>query len=199
MENIKKLFDYESIKNMSEKKVYKMAEGLLDWGNSLIHQGTQYKQAAVACVYVLFTRKANASEYKKYAEEIAIISSGCKNNPKLLRFKQKIKRALIVMYENNVEAQKALEFIKTHTLKNLYNGKLANGKKDAEVGKKCQKAKFPQSPDPLKKFMEKNKIKSNNFMIVRYYGKTRYLTKLKDIKAIMDDYDLSSFDEGEDE
>lgn len=46
MENIKKLFDYESIKNMSEKKVYKMAEGLLDRGNSLIHQGTQYKQAA---------------------------------------------------------------------------------------------------------------------------------------------------------
>ena len=154
MANIKELFDYESIKNMSEKKVYKMAEDLLDHGSSLIHQGTQYKQAAIACVYVLFTRKANDSEYKKYAEEIATIFSGCENNPKLLRFKQKIKRALIVMYENNIEAQKALEFIKMHTLKNLYNGKLANGKKDVEAGKECQKANSPQSSDPLKKFME---------------------------------------------
>ena len=85
----------------------------------------------------------------------------------------------------------ALVFIKKHTLKNLYNGNLADEENTTSSKKNHQKTSASKPSDPLKRIMEKEKVTSKDFVIVRYKNKTSYLTRKNDIKEITKSYDFS--------
>lgn len=192
------LFEYKKVQNLSDEDIYKKAKELLNMGKTFVNFGTKYKQIAFAYVYVYFCRKVTDDTYKEYAEDVAIKFAGSKSDNNFLRRKQKIRRGLIVMYENDVVPKKALSFIKKHTLKNLYNGNLVDEKNAFSSKKKPHQAITSRSSDPLKRIMEKEKVTSDDFIIIRYKNKTSYLTKKNDIKEIAKSYDFSPLGEYDD-
>ena len=185
------LFEYKKVQKLSDEDICKKAKELLNMGKTFVNFGTKYKQIAFAYVYVYFCRKVTDDIYKEYAEDVAIKFAGSKEDNNFLRRKQKIRRGLIVMYENDVVPEDALIFIKRHTLKNLYNGNLADEQNALSSKKKPQQANMSHSSDPLKRIMEKEKVTSDDFIIIRYKNKTSYLTKKNDIKEIAKSYDFS--------
>lgn len=185
------LFEYKKVQKLSDEDICKKAKELLNKGKTFVNFGTKYKQIAFAYVYVYFCRIVTDDNYKEYAEDVAIKFAGSKSDNNFLRRKQKIRRGLIVMYENDVVPEDALIFIKKHTLKNLYNGNLADEQNVSLSKKKPQQANMSRSSDPLKRIMEKEKVTSDDFIIIRYKNKTSYLTKKNDIKEIAKSYDFS--------
>ena len=185
------LFEYKKVQKLSDEDICKKAKELLNMGKTFVNFGTKYKQIAFAYVYVYFCRKVTDDNYKEYAEDVAIKFAGSKEDNNFLRRKQKIRRGLIVMYESKVALKDALVFIKKHTLKNLYNGNLADEENTSSSKKNHQKTSASKPSDPLKRIMEKEKVTSKDFVIVRYKNKTSYLTKKNDIKEIAKSYDFS--------
>ena len=185
------LFEYKKVQKLSDEDICKKAKELLNMGKTFVNFGTKYKQIAFAYVYVYFCRKVTDDIYKEYAEDVAIKFAGSKEDNNFLRRKQKIRRGLIVMYESKVALKDALVFIKKHTLKNLYNGNLADEENTSSSKKNHQKTSASKPSDPLKRIMEKEKVTSKDFVIVRYKNKTSYLTKKNDIKEIAKSYDFS--------
>lgn len=185
------LFEYKKVQKLSDEDICKKAKELLNIGKTFVNFGTKYKQIAFAYVYVYFCRKVTDDIYKEYAEDVAIKFAGSKEDNNFLRKKQKLRRGLIVMYESKVALKDALVFIKKHTLKNLYNGNLADEENTSSSKKNHQKTSASKPSDPLKRIMEKEKVTSKDFVIVRYKNKTSYLTRKNDIKEITKSYDFS--------
>lgn len=185
------LFEYKKVQKLSDEDICKKAKELLNMGKTFVNFGTKYKQIAFAYVYVYFCRIVTDDNYKEYAEDVAIKFAGSKEDNNFLRRKQKIRRGLIVMYENDVAPEDAHIFIKRHTLKNLYNGNLADEQNALSSKKKPQQVNMSHSSDPLKRIMEKEKVTSDDFIIIRYKNKTSYLTRKNDIKEIAKSYDFS--------
>lgn len=185
------LFEYKKVQKLSDEDICKKAKELLNKGKTFVNFGTKYKQIAFAYVYAYFNRKATDETYKKDAEGVAIKFAGSEEDNNFLRKKQKLRRGLIVMYESKVALKDALVFIKKHTLKNLYNGNLADEENTSSSKKNHQKTSASKPSDPLKRIMEKEKVTSKDFVIVRYKNKTSYLTRKNDIKEITKSYDFS--------
>ena len=192
------VFEYKKIQKLSDDDICKKAKEIQDIGKAFVAFGTECKQIAFAYVYVYFSRKVTDETYKKDSEGVAIKFAGSEEDNNFLRRKQKLRRALIVMYENDVAPEDALVFIKKHTLKNLYNGNLADEKNASSSKKKHQQANTSNSSDPLTRIMEKENVASKSFVIVRYRNKTSYLTDKQNIKEIFQSYDFSSFGENGD-
>lgn len=198
------LFDYESIKALTDTELAEKIKELNNQGQSFMSKGTKYKQSALAHTYVLFIRKCKKSSDSglipdKIAKKLVseIITSDDESSKKQ---KQKLVRALLVMSSNKVKSNNALQFIQSNQMKNLFNGQLKEETKEESLPKKKRKSTSSHSPKPvkpsiaIKNILQERKIKTEAFVIIKYKKKTSYLTNQNDISQIYDDYKFKKLD-----
>ena len=86
-------------------------------------QGNESKQKAVTDLYIYSTTIVTKKNLKSEVSNLIKNIFAEIKNKNILRFQQKLIRALLVIYNKEVQPEKALNFIKKNKLRNLYNGK----------------------------------------------------------------------------
>lgn len=127
MLKIKKSLNTKKAKKVKNEvfTLLKNAYELEDEIKSMNLQSNDKKQQAIAGLYKYsksIISSPSKAEYKKQIKQFVAEFFSNVADKRITRLKAKIIRALTVMYNNKVKKKDALNFIKKHTLKNLYNG-----------------------------------------------------------------------------
>lgn len=190
-------FGHNTLKNISDKKLLQKTKKLFSKSDSFINYGTKYKQAGLAGIFILSFRKAqNGEDFKLAAIEITKEIIGDLSKQPAKRKYQKIIRALVTMDNNNVKPEKALKFIKHHTMKNLFNGKLHD-----EITKNNASSKTVSNPrttsEAIINILKRKELETDVFVILRYKGETLYSSKKSIISKFWRDNEFDYIDDEE--
>lgn len=136
-------------------------------------QGNECKQKAVADLYIYSTTIVTKEDLKSEVSNLIKNIFAEITNKNILRFQQKLIRALLVIYNQKVPSPKVLNFIQKNKLRNLYNGKtLKQVQKEQEFNSK-NKTKL----DKL--------FKKTNIAIIKIDDQSYFIEDDKELKKII--------------
>lgn len=136
-------------------------------------QGNESKQKAVADLYIYSTTIVTKEDLKSEISNLIKNIFAEITNKNILRFQQKLIRALLVIYNQKVPSPKVLNFIQKNKLRNLYNGKtLKQVQKEQEFNSR-----------------NKNKLdklfKKTNIAIIKIDDQSYFIEDDKELKKII--------------